>query len=186
MSAFLKKEDCMLVVIDIQERLCHAMEKDFKDMFLRNSIILIKSAKASGIPIIVSEQYPKGLGKTIPEVVAHLDDTQIHEKMSFSCYRDSALRSSIDSLGKRTAIICGIETHVCVMQTVLDLMAAGYSVAVAGDAVCSRRPQDRLMSLEALARPGALIYSTESIVFMLMEKAGTELFKQVSPLFKEV
>ena len=186
MSAFLKKEDCMLVVVDIQERLCNTMEKDFKDTFLKNGIILIRSAKACDIPIIVSEQYPKGLGRTIPEVITHLDDIPRLGKMSFSCYRDLILRNSIDSLGKKTVIVCGIEAHVCVMQTVIDLMTAGYSVAVASDAVCSRRTHDRVMALDAMARLGALVYSTETIVFMLMEKAGTELFRQVSPLFKDL
>jgi nicotinamidase-related amidase len=186
MSVFLKREDCLLVVVDIQERLYGAMDAGFKDTFLKNSIVLIETAKASGIPLVVSEQYPKGLGKTVSEISRSLGDIPCLEKFSFSCYREKALKNAIDSTGKRAAIICGIETHVCVMQTVLDLMAAGYSVAVASDAVCSRRMHDRLTALEAMGRSGALIYSTETIAFMLMEKAGTPLFKQISPLFKDL
>jgi nicotinamidase-related amidase len=186
MSSFLKKEDTLLLVVDIQERLCAAMEKEFKATFMRNSRILMETARAASMPMVVSEQYPRGLGRTIPEIAELTDNGAVLEKLFFSCYRDQALKARIDSFRKQAVVICGIETHVCVMQTALDLMFAGYTVAVAGDAVCSRRMTDRIASLEAMARQGILVYPTETIAFMIMEKAGTELFKRISPLFREV
>lgn len=184
MSAFLKRNDCFLVVVDIQRRLHVAMEESFKETYVKNSIILIEAAKTCGLPIIVSEQYPKGLGATIDEVAAHLDGIPRLEKLFFSCYREDVIKSAIHASGRRTAVVIGIETHVCVMQTVLDLMAAGYAVVVASDAVCSRREHDRVVSLDAMACSGAMVYPTEAIAFMLIERAGTELFKQLSGLFK--
>lgn len=184
MSAFPNRDDCFLMVVDIQQRLYDAMEEGFRATFLRNSIILIEAAKASGIPIVVSEQYPRGLGDTIDAIGQHTTGLPRLEKLSFSCWRDRAIRERIDSLCRGTAIICGIEAHVCVMQTAFDLMAAGYQAVVSDDAVCSRRIHDRLSALGAMERSGALVYSTEAITFMLIEKAGTELFRKLSPLFR--
>jgi len=181
---FCKSDDCLLLVIDIQQRLYQAMEDAFKDIFIKNSAILIEVADVCNIPIIVSEQYPRGLGKTIDEVEKALPHKKREEKLYFSCYREEPIKTKIDSSGKKTVIVIGIETHVCVLQTVLDLLEADYRVVVATDAVCSRRQHDRLAALNAVADAGAVIYPTETIAFMLMEKAGTPLFKQLSPLFK--
>jgi nicotinamidase-related amidase len=180
----LRAEDCMLLVVDIQQRLFVAMEEGFKGTFLKNGIILMESAKALGLPIVVTEQYPKGLGATIDEVGAVLEGAPRYEKLFFSCYRDQAIQEAIDGAGRKTVIVSGIETHVCVFQTVVDLLMAGYRVVVASDAVCSRKASDRLTALDEMARAGALVYSTEMIVFMLLEKAGTEPFKKLSPLFR--
>jgi nicotinamidase-related amidase len=184
MKNILNRDESFLIVVDIQQRLHDAMEDAVRETFLKNSIILIEAAHACGMPIVVSEQYPKGLGKTIDMIETHIRDIPRHEKLSFSCYRDLNIKNVIASLDRRTALICGIEAHVCVMQTALDLLAEGYGVAVPSDAVCSRRPHDRIVAMKAMAHAGAMIYSTESIVFMLIEKAGTELFKRLSPLFK--
>ena len=183
-TSFLKRNDCVLVVVDIQEKLHTAMEDTFKEVYVKNSIILIETAKAIGLPIVVSEQYPKGLGPTIDEIAVHLVSIPRLEKLFFSCYREDRIKSAIHASGRKTAVIIGIETHVCIMQTVLDLMEAGYSVVIASDAVCSRRLHDMHIALDAMAHSGVFVYSTEAIAFMLMEKAGTELFKQLSPLFK--
>ena len=184
MSAFLKKEECFLIVVDIQEKLHAAMEDQLKETYVKNGLILIDTAKACKIPIIVTEQYPKGLGLTIASAAGHLEGIQRHEKLSFSCYRDEGIKKAIKSTGKKVALMTGIETHVCIMQTALDLLADGYRVVIAGDAVCSRRTHDRAASLDAMARLGVLVYPTETIVFMFMEKAGTELFKNISGLLK--
>jgi nicotinamidase-related amidase len=184
LSAFLKKNECFLIIVDIQERLHTAMEGQFKDTYVKNSVILIETAKSCQVPIIVSEQYPKGLGPTIADAAAHLEGIYRHEKLFFSCYRDEGLRKAIKSTGRKTAVIIGIETHVCVMQTAIDLLADGYSVVIASDAVCSRRAHDRETSLDAMARLGVFVYPTETIAFMFMEKAGTDLFKKLSGLFK--
>jgi nicotinamidase-related amidase len=180
----LRTEDCMLMVVDIQQKLFASMEEGFKETFLRNSIILMESAKALGLPIVVSEQYPRGLGSTIDEVASVLQGIPRHEKLFFSCYRDQGIQAAVDGLARKTVIVAGIETHVCVFQTVIDLLMAGYRVVVADDAVCSRKHHDRETSLMEMGKAGALVYSTEMIVFMLLEKAGTELFKGISPLFR--
>jgi hypothetical protein len=184
MSAFLKREGCFLMVVDIQERLHASMEDQLKEPYVKNGVILIETAKACQIPIVVSEQYPKGLGSTIADVAGHLEGIPRHEKLFFSCYRDEGIRRSIKSTGRKTAVIIGIETHVCVMQTAMDLLDDDYRVVIAGDAVCSRRAHDRVTSIDAMARFGVLIYPTETIAFMFMEKAGTDLFKKLSGLFK--
>ncbi len=184
MSAFLKKDECFLIVVDIQERLHAAMEDQLKETYVKNSVILIETAKSCQIPIIVSEQYPKGLGPTIADAAGHLEGIRRHEKLFFSCYRDEGIKKAIKSTGRKTAVIIGIETHVCVMQTAIDLFNDGYCVVIAGDAVCSRRAHDRGTSLDAMVRLGVLVYPTETIAFMFMEKAGTDLFKKLSVLFK--
>jgi nicotinamidase-related amidase len=183
-STFLKKDECIMIVVDIQERLHAAMEDQLKDTYVKNSVILIETAKSCQIPIIVSEQYPKGLGSTIAGASEHLEGIPRYEKLFFSCYRDEGIRKAIKSTGRKTAVIIGIETHVCVMQTALDLFNDGYRVVIADDAVCSRRAHDRITSLDAMARVGVLIYPTETIAFMFMEKAGTDLFKKLSVFFK--
>jgi nicotinamidase-related amidase len=184
LSTFLKKDECFLLVVDIQERLHAVMEDQLKETYVKNSVILIETAKSCQIPIIVSEQYPKGLGPTITEATGHLEGIRRHEKLFFSCYRDEGIKKAIKSTGRKTAVIIGIETHVCVLQSALDLLADSYRVVIAGDAVCSRRAHDRVTSLDAMARRGVLVYPTETIAFMIMEKAGTDLFKKLSGLFK--
>lgn len=179
-----KPEETLLLVIDIQERLHNAMDPEFKTAYIQNSGILIRTAAAFALPIVVSEQYPRGLGPTIPEIDALLKDTPRIEKLYFSCWREETVRSAIERTGRTIVIVIGIETHVCVLQTVMDLLQAGYHPVVATDAVCSRFASDRLTAIDAMAAAGAVAYSTESIAFMLLEQAGTPTFKQISPLFK--
>jgi nicotinamidase-related amidase len=184
MQGFIDRAECFLMVVDIQERLHAAMEVSFRDRYVKNGIILVETARAFSLPIVVSEQYPRGLGATIDAIAAHLVDVPRRDKLTFSCWRDDAIRDGIQALGKKTAVIAGIETHVCVMQTALDLLAAGYGVVVASDAVCSRSGRDREAALDAMARLGVLVYPTETVSFMLMERAGTPEFRQLSVLFK--
>lgn len=180
----LRPEDCTLMVIDIQERLYAAMEEAFREVFLKNSTILLEAASVFGMPLVVSEQYPKGLGSTVSRVSARIAGIPRYEKITFSCWRDAAIKAAVDDAARKTVLVTGIEAHVCVFQTVIDLLNSGYRVVVADDAVCSRRASDRNTSLFEMSRAGALLYSTEMIVFALLEKAGTTQFKQLSPLFK--
>jgi nicotinamidase-related amidase len=180
----LSDRECMLLVVDIQERLHAAMEQGFREVYLKNAGILLETTKVFSMPVMVSEQYPKGLGSTVPEVARLIEGVPRYEKLSFSCYRDPAIQAAVDASDRKTVIVAGIETHVCVFQTVLDLLMAGYRVVVADDAVCSRRPHDRQAALLEMGRAGALVYSTEMISFMLMEKAGTPEFRRLSPLFR--
>jgi len=185
MSRFqFKPQETLLLVIDIQERLHQAMEEACRTAYIKNSGILIKTAQAFGMPIVVSEQYPRGLGATIPEIKSLLGDAGVHEKLAFSCWGESPIRAAIENSGRSTVITIGIETHVCVQQTVMDLMAAGLNAVVATDAVCSRNALDRVTAVQAMSVAGAVAYSTESIAFMLLQRAGTPEFKQISPLFK--
>lgn len=180
----LQTEDCAVILIDIQEKLFAAMDERFRSMLIRNCRILIEASQTLDMPIVVTEQYPKGMGGTIPEIEEHIRGTHRYEKLYFSCYRDPAIRDRTDSLGRNTVIVAGMETHVCVFQTVIDLLMAGYRVVVASDAVSSRRELDREEAMREMRSAGALIYSTEMIAFMLLEKAGTAQFKRLAPFFK--
>jgi len=185
MSRFqFKPQEALLLVIDIQERLHQAMEEARRSAYVKNSGILIKTAQALCMPIVVSEQYPRGLGSTIPEIDALLGQASKYEKLAFSCWGEAPIRAAIEDSGRAAVIVIGIEAHVCVLQTVMDLIAAGYNAVVATDAVCSRNASDRVTAVQAMAEAGAVAYSTESIAFMLLQRAGTPEFKQVSPLFK--
>lgn len=184
MNGFLERDDCLLLVIDIQERLHASMEAVQKDAYVKNGAMLIRTARTCGMPVVVTEQYPRGLGKTIEQISREAEGIEPFAKLHFSCCRDEAIRGAIDGSGRKTAILMGIETHVCVMQTAVDLQGAGYRVAVGSDAVCSRRADDRTGALRALAAQGVLVYPAETVAFMLIEKAGTDLFRELSPLFK--
>jgi|ADurb_H2B_02_Slu_FD_contig_31_1730075_length_1336_multi_2_in_0_out_0_2 hypothetical protein len=183
-SFLLHADDCMAMVIDIQEKLFAVMEQSTGAALLRNSRILLETAKTLDIPLIVTEQYPGGLGRTVPEIGGRIRGLPLFEKTFFSCCRDTAIRERIEAIARKTVIVMGIEAHVCVFQTVIDLLMAGYRVVVASDAVCSRRESDRNEALHEMRRAGSLVYSTEMIAFMLLEKAGTLQFKQLAPLFK--
>jgi len=179
---YIRPEDCMMLVVDIQQKLFGAMQNDFRDVFVKNSAIMLNVARAFEMPILVTEQYPEGLGPTIDEI--DISEIPRFEKLSFSCQRDSSIRSELEKMNRKTVIVIGIEAHVCVYQTVIDLLMSGYRTVVISDAVCSRREHDRLTALSAMDNAGAVIISTETAAFMFLERAGTGLFKKLSSLFK--
>ena len=176
--------ESFLLVVDVQAKLYAAMGSECKSLLPLKAGILIRVAKAFDIPIIVSEQYPSGLGGTIEELSSYLEGIPRYEKLYFSCFRDTTLKHAIEDTSRKTAIVCGVEVHVCVLETCLDLLDGGYSVFVASDATCSRHDHDKLISLDTLRHAGAIVYPTEAIAFMLLEKAGTPVFKSIAPLFK--
>ncbi len=178
------RADAGLIVIDMQEKLAAAMKPGIIELAVKNTGILIQTVKLFGMPIIVSEQYRKGLGVTVGPLAELLAGIEPLEKLCFDCVRDDALARAIAGAGKNTFVMAGIEAHVCVFQTALSLLRKGYRVVVASDAVASRRKHDWKYALRALAGAGALVYPTETIAFMLLEKAGTGEFKKLSPLFK--
>jgi nicotinamidase-related amidase len=180
----INRQDTALIVIDIQERLAAAMKEEIIAQVVRNTNILLETAKQFGLPVVVSEQYRKGLGPTLAAVQEKIAGTETLEKLHFDCTRDDALCRRITGTGRKTFIITGIETHVCVFQTALSLLNKGYRVVVASDAVASRRKHDWEYSLRALSQAGAVVYPTETISFLLLEKAGTAEFKALAPLFK--
>lgn len=180
----LNRNDSALLIIDMQERLFAAMTTDDREMIVKNNSILIETAGIFEMPIVVSEQYRKGLGETINPLAERLRGVETIEKLYFDCLREELIRNKIESLEKNTVIITGIETHVCVLQTALSLIKKGKNAVVVSDAVASRRLRDREMALVALLNAGVVVYPTETVAFMLMEKAGTPEFKKLSPLFK--
>ena len=177
----LNSEDAVLIVVDIQERLVPVMK--YGKQVIENTNILVAIAKDLEMPIIVTEQYPKGLGKTVPELRDNLEGNLTYEKITFSAYTDN-VASALEKLGRKKIIIVGMETHVCVFQTVRDLIAQGFKVYVVQDAVCSRTKENYQNSLSQMSRMGAVVTNTETVFFDLMKKAGTPQFKKLSKLIK--
>jgi nicotinamidase-related amidase len=173
----LKRDQASLLVVDIQERLTAAMERDALDRMLNRTNAAIEGAQALGLPIIVTEQYPKGLGPTHSLVKMRLGSYSAVEKIDFTaCVPDVASR-----LGERKQVILvGMETHVCVFQTVRDLAEKGFTPILCADAVMSRHPEDRRVGLELCREAGAHIATVEAVLFDLLGCAGTPEFKKVS------
>lgn len=178
----LNREDALLLIIDIQERLAPVMK--YKDEVVDNTLVLLETSKIMDIPVIITEQYPRGLGSTIPEIMEKLDSNmEVFEKIEFSAYTDE-VESSLEKKNRKKVIIVGMETHVCVLQTVRDLLDNDYEVFVARDGVASRTKDNFQNALELMKSMGAIVTNTESIVFDLLEKAGSPEFKTISKLIK--
>jgi len=167
-----------LVVVDVQEAFRPAVA-GFDDV-ARTVAILVAGARRLGVPVVVTEQYPKGLGATVPEVAEALGDTPRIEKTVFSAAR----APGFDLAGRDQAVVCGIEAHVCVSQTVHDLLAHGVEVHVAADAVASRTPENRVVGLRKMEESGAIATSAEAALFEWLERAGTPEFKDVQGLVR--
>ena len=175
----LDRERTALVVVDVQEAFRKAIP-DF-DRVAEASATLVEGADALGLRIVVTEQYPKGLGTTVPEVAEHLPDSvRAVEKVRFS----AAEADGFDLGGRGQALVCGIEAHVCVNQTVLDLIDDGVEVHVAGDAVGSRTAENRELGLHKAERAGAVLTSVETALFELLGGSDAPEFKQVQELVK--
>ncbi|QGT99597.1 Isochorismatase [Candidatus Syntrophocurvum alkaliphilum] len=181
MSKFkFQKEDAVLLVIDLQEKLMKAM-KD-KEKVYKNTNLLVGTAEKFQIPIIITEQYPKGLGPTVEEINQDIDCTYI-EKMTFTALIEE-MKNKLAELGKKTILVTGSETHICVFQTVRDLLEDDYKVFVVKDAVCSRFDENYENGLDLMKEAGAVITNAETIVFDILEKSGTPEFKAISSLLK--
>lgn len=173
-----------LLVIDVQERLFSAMDVDRRDQMISNIKILGATAKRLGVPILATEQYPKGLGHTLPELRAVLGDMAPFEKTSFSCCSAPGFVDRLRGVGADHAIVAGIEAHVCVLLTVLDLLTRGFRVSVVADAVCSRRAANCEIGLSQARQAGAVITATETIVFQLLGSADSDAFRELAKLLK--
>jgi nicotinamidase-related amidase len=176
------KEECSGLVVDIQERLFPVMDK--KDQFLKRILVLLEGLKVLKIPLLVTEQYSKGLGSTIEPVKQALETYAAIEKIAFSCLDEPAFSGALGQLGRKKVIICGIEAHVCVLQTVMDLLDGGYSPVVVADCITSRCPEDKTTAIGRMRASGAIITTSESILFELVRVAGTDDFKTISRLVK--
>lgn len=174
----LERERAALVVVDVQEAFRPAVEH-FDDV-VKSTAQLIQGARAVGIPVLVTEQYPKGLGHTVPEISEHLDGASPIEKVCFSAAR----AEGFDLGGRDQALVCGIETHVCVSQTAHHLLDEGVEVHVAADAVTSRTEANRQVGLHKMEQSGAIVTSVETALFELVGAAGSDEFKQVQRLIK--
>ena len=177
----LKREKCALLIIDIQSRIINVMRN--KELLIENTLKLIKGMKILNVPVYYTEQYPKGLGETIPELKEELSSEAV-QKMTFSCSGAEDLFKELINKNITQVIVCGIESHVCVQQTVLDLIANGFQVDVAADAVTSRKKMDYDLALTRMQANGAEITSTESILFEILDVCGTPEFKEVIRLVK--
>jgi nicotinamidase-related amidase len=180
---FLDAGNSALVVIDVQEKLCRAMDEKVLRHMVANAGILMDAAAELKIPAIVTEQYVKGLGETLPELKGRSASPAL-EKMTFSCCGDAAFIEKMKNLGKKQVIIAGMECHVCVLQTVIELLDADFIVHLVGDAVMSRRKDNWIVGLEAARDAGAVVTSTEAALFQLLRVAGTEEFKKLSKLVR--
>jgi nicotinamidase-related amidase len=173
-----------LLVVDVQERLWSAMPPDERERVQRNLLILLELAHRLGMPVVASEQYPKGLGATVPDIAAALASARRFEKLEFSCVASPAFAPIRAAVGRPQWIVAGMEAHVCVYQSVRDLAVAGATVHVPADAVISRTAANRAIGVELCARAGAIVTSTEVLVFDALHVAGTDDFRALSRLVK--
>jgi nicotinamidase-related amidase len=175
-------DDSVLIIIDIQERLAGAMQ--VKDAVISNCLHLIELAKMISIPVLVTEQYPKGLGRTVEEIKKAVPDYQPIEKVSFSCCGEQEFIKKLRALNRKTIVMTGMETHVCVLQTCIELLNEGFNVHLVKDAVCSRTKENWDTGVEFMRDAGAVISCTETVLFQFLRVAGTEEFKAISKRIK--
>jgi nicotinamidase-related amidase len=181
---FLERSKAVLVVIDVQEKLCVAMDPKVLNRLTRNIGILLESAAELNVPVLVTEQYVKGLGATLPELKEKAAGAPCIEKMAFSCCGSPEFVEQIKATGRTQVIVTGMESHVCVLQTVIELREAGLEVHLVKDAVMSRSKQNWLTACESMGYMGVVPTSTESVVFQLLKVAGTDEFKKLSKLVR--
>ncbi|HKT86917.1 MAG TPA: hydrolase [Candidatus Sulfotelmatobacter sp.] len=177
-------EQCTLIVIDIQEKLLPPIFQ--KDLLVRNAQLLIRAAGILKIPAMVSTQYAKGLGQTVPEIASLLSGTESVDKTLFSCFGSDAFCAALKRLpGQRTTLLlCGMESHICVAQTALAALREGYLVHVASDAVSSRTEWNWKIGLERMRSAGAIISSTEMMIYEMMRASSSAAFKELLPFLK--
>ncbi|MBC7963836.1 MAG: hydrolase [Steroidobacteraceae bacterium] len=181
---FLERDKAVLVVIDVQEKLCVAMDDKVLRRVTKNIGILLEAANELKVPVLVTEQYVKGLGATLPELQQKAGDAPRYEKMAFSSCGSAEFVEKLKCSGRTQIIVTGMETHVCVLQTVIELRDAGFEVHVVKDAVMSRSKQNWQTAIEAMTLTGAVPTCTEAALFQLLKVAGTEEFKKLSKLVR--
>jgi nicotinamidase-related amidase len=178
----LRREQACILVVDVQVKLLPAIYKPQK--VVENTSRLISGASFLRVPVLATEQYRKGLGATSPKIATAIQDFAPMEKLAFSACGAAGFRAALKAKNVLSVVLCGIEAHVCVLQTCLDLLEDGYNVFVVADAVSSRTAENRQLALERMRAAGATIVSTEMVLFELLERAGTAEFKQIIALVK--
>lgn len=176
------KENTLTLVVDIQERLFPHMQN--KEELLENCTKLIKGLQLLEVPFILNEQYPKGIGATLPELKELLPTLSAYEKVTFSCCKNDATLQAIKEADKKYVIVFGIEAHVCVLQSVLDLLALGYTPVLVTDCISSRKESDKNVAITRMIQAGAIPSTYESLLFELCVSAKNNAFKQMSQIIK--
>jgi nicotinamidase-related amidase len=178
----LQRNGSVLMIIDLQEKLMKVMKT--RDKVYNNVNLLLAAAKELKLPVILTEQYPRGLGATVKQITHNLPPNYYYlEKTSFSAYVDE-MKAILNKTGRKTILVTGSETHVCVFQTTRDLVEANYKVHLVKDAVCSRFDENYQNGLELMEKSGAVINNTETVLFDLLEYSNTPEFKAILPLLK--
>lgn len=177
-----ERGDSLLVVVDVQERLAAVMAE--RERVVANAGRLVAGARILGVPALRTEQYPKGLGRTVPELAEAVAGPPAIEKATFDCCGEPAFVAAVEAAGRRTAVVCGMEAHVCVLQTVLGLLDLGLGVHVAADAVCSRDERNARTALDLLRDAGAVVTCTETVLYQWLGRAGTPEFREVLKLVR--
>lgn len=181
-AVLLSRENSQLLIIDIQERLAPAIQDSQRA--IHNSVVLMQAGARLGVPLTISEQYPKGLGPSVPAIRERAVGHCIVEKVHFSCAAAPEVRARIAAQGASQIVIVGMETHVCVLQTALGLRAGGKEVFVVQDAVSSRTAENKAAGLERMRAGGVHIVTTEMVLFEWLQRAGTPEFKELSALIR--
>jgi nicotinamidase-related amidase len=179
-------DSSLLLVVDIQERLAAAMPKESLEKLVKNTRLLLQAANLLGVPVLASEQYPKGLGPTIAPILELLAQRGVEpvDKLDFDAAREPRISSQIGRLAPRSIVLVGIETHVCVFQTARELVRRGHVVHVVSDAVASRTEDNHVAGLRLSERAGAVITVAEAVAFDWVKRAGTDTFRAVSKLVR--
>jgi nicotinamidase-related amidase len=178
----IRAKESVLIVIDMQERLVPAMQAPART--LANTKLLLHAAKENAVPVLLTEQYPQGLGPTVSEISKAAEDAPIISKMHFSSMEDADFAQAFRETGRRQAILVGMEAHICVVQTAASMIEEGFEVFVVSDATASRTLASESASLARLSASGVNIVTTEMVVFEWLGKAGTPAFKRLLPTIK--
>ena len=189
MSSFaLKPSATALVVVDVQDRLAAAMPESERDTMIRNVSVLLEAARRLEIPVIVTEQYPKGLGPTVAPIRTKLNELSpspsVIEKIDFDACGNEAFNEAFNARGRGAVVLTGMEAHICVWQTARSLVARGAHVHVPFDAICSRMPDNRRIAEDLLREAGAVVTTTETVLFDLLGRGEGEHFKAISKMLK--
>ena len=181
-ARLLEREDCFLLVVDVQKvmlDLCTHAERTYQ-----NIGALVQIAQVLDLPILFSEHNADKLGGTIPELLQKAPEAPVRNKLEFSCFHNQGLRQTMSTMGRKTILLAGLETHVCIFQTGAQALQLGYRVHLATDAVCSRSSSNWEIGVRRLERAGAVVSSTEMVIFELLNRAGTPEFRKALPLIK--
>ncbi len=178
----LTRKGAVLLIVDVQEKLVAVMEE--KSKIIKNIKKLISLFHILNLPILVTEQYPKGIGRLILPLKEAIVEYHPIEKVTFSCFGEESFIGELDKRKAKNLVITGIETHICILQTALDALSRGYKVHLPNDAVCSRQKSNWKVGMEKMRKAGVIITSTETVIFELLEKADTPEFRTILKVIK--